>query len=152
VASNKKLHLDPSKGFIDPFLGGATHGSITDGLSNSLAVYEDVGRGEKYAETSGGYLDPITGTSRKSWRWAEPDSASGVSRKINNNNTPMGGPATCPWNVHDCGVNNEIFSWHNGGANILFMDGHVQFLRDTIPTTTLRALITRDGGDIPTDY
>ena len=151
VASNKKLHLDPSKGQIDVFYGGATVGSITDGTSNCLGVYEDVGRGEKYAETSGGYLDPITGTSRKAWRWAEPDSASGVSRKVNNNNNPMGGPSTCPWNVHDCGLNNEIFSFHPGGANVLYMDGHVAFLRDSLPTINLRAMITRDGGETLSD-
>jgi len=145
VASNKKLHLNAG---VDPFFGGVTVGAITDGTSNCLAIYEDVGRGEKYAEASGGYLDPITGTSRKSWRWAEPDSASGVSRRVNNNNSPMGGPATCPWNVHDCGLNNEIFSWHSGGANVLFMDGHVVFLRDSISTITLRGLITRDGGEV----
>ncbi len=148
VAPNKKLHLDPTKGTIDIFFGGSTVGSITDGTSNCMAVYEDVGRGEKFAEASGGYLDPITGTSRKAWRWAEPDSASGVSRKVNNNNNPFGGPPTCPWNVHDCGLNNEIFSFHPGGANVLFMDGHVSFLRDGVDIIVLRALITRDGGEV----
>ena len=113
-----------------------------------MGLYEDVGRSEQYVETSGGYLDPITGTLRKSWRWAEPDSASGVARKINNNPTPKGGPTTCPWTVHDCGVNNEIFSFHGGGANVVFMDGSVRFLRDSISTITVRAMVTRDGGEV----
>src|SRR5205085_914975 len=83
VAPNKKLHLDPSKGKVDPFFGGMNVAAIPDGSSNCMALYEDVGRTELIAEVSGGYLDPITGTSRKHWRWAEPDTASGVSRKIN---------------------------------------------------------------------
>jgi prepilin-type processing-associated H-X9-DG protein len=147
VGSNKKFHLDTTKGTIDPRQGGATVGSITDGTSNCLAVYEDVGRNEKMASTTGGYLDPITNTSRSFWRWAEPDTASGVSRRMNNNSYPIGGPSTCPWTTHDCGPNNEIFSFHPGGAHVVFMDGHVIFLRDTISTTTLRALISRDGGE-----
>lgn len=146
VAGNKKFQLDPTKGAIDPYFGGVSITSITDGTSNSLAIYEDVGRGEKYASVADGYLDPVTSTSRKSWRWAEPDSASGVSRKVNNNKDPMGGPTTCPWTTHDCGPNNEIFSFHTGGANVLFVDGHVVFLRETTPTTVIRSLITRDGG------
>jgi prepilin-type N-terminal cleavage/methylation domain-containing protein/prepilin-type processing-associated H-X9-DG protein len=147
VAANKKLHLDPTKGAIDVFYGGSPVANIVDGTSNSLAVYEDVGRGELIAETSGGYLDPITGTSRKHWRWAEPDGASGVSRKINNNSTPWLGPTTCPWTIHDCGPNNEIFSFHSGGANILFPDGHVAFVRENLSTIIVRALMTRNGGE-----
>ena len=152
VAANKKTHLDPAKGPIKPVWGGQRAGGITDGTARSLVIYEDVGRGEEYAETAGGYLDPVTGTSRKSWRWAEPDSASGVSRKVNNNPVPLGGPAGCPWTTHDCGANNEIFSFHAGGANVVFADGHVEFLRDDVDTVVLRGLITRDGGESKLDY
>ncbi len=148
VASNKKVHLDPTKGKIDPFYAGAKIAVITDGTSNTWAVYEDSGRCEKYWETSGGYLDPVTGTSRRHWRWAEPDTASGVSRKINNNKTPYGGGANCPWNVHDCGPNNESFSFHPGGVNVLFLDGSVRFLKETVATTVVRALVTRQGGEV----
>jgi prepilin-type processing-associated H-X9-DG protein len=116
-----------------------------------MMFYEDVGRNETWAASR--YYDPVTGTSRASWRWAEPDNASGVSKVINNNRTPFGGPATCLWSSHDCGPNNEIFSFHAGGANALFADGHVRFLRESIPARVVRALITRDGGtDEKDDY
>ena len=46
----------------------------------------------------------------------------------------------------DCGPNNEVFSFHSGGANCLFMDGHVMFLREEISPLVLRALVTRNGG------
>jgi prepilin-type processing-associated H-X9-DG protein len=161
VASNKKLQLDKTKfpgydsttsppklGKIDLYSGGATIAGMTDGTSNCLGFYEDSGRSEYYWEVSGGYLDPVTDTARRHWRWAEPDTASGVSRKINNNKSPMGGSTACPWNVHDCGLNNEIFSFHPGGANALFCDGSVRFLRESLNTIVLRALITRAGGEV----
>ena len=93
VAANKKVHLDPTKGTIDVYYGGPAVATVVDGTSNTWAIYEDSGRCEKYWETSGGYLDPVTNKSRSHWRWAEPDTASGVSRRINNNKTPWGGPA-----------------------------------------------------------
>ena len=134
----------------DPLEGAPTVGMIKDGLSNCLAFYEDVGRNESWAASR--YLDPVTMGSRASWRWAEPDNASGVSKAVNANKTPFGGPATCLWSNHDCGPNNEIFSFHTGGANVLFMDGHVVFLRETASPLVVRALVTRAGGGQETQF
>jgi prepilin-type N-terminal cleavage/methylation domain-containing protein/prepilin-type processing-associated H-X9-DG protein len=114
----------------DPYYGAPTQGSIK----------------------ASRYLDPVTGVSRAGWRWAEPDNASGVSATVNANRTPFGGPTTCPWTNHDCGPNNEIFSFHGGGAHVLFMDSHVTFLRDNISAATLRSLATRNGGAIEIPY
>jgi prepilin-type processing-associated H-X9-DG protein len=101
------------------------------------------------------------------WRWAEPDSGIGVSgdpnagngfgtptpgykglvngraQVINNNKYPFGGPANCTWiNVTGCGPNDEPFSFHTGGANVLFMDGHATFLDENIDAIFFRRLIT----------
>ncbi len=162
VSPSKTVHLDPAKGKIDPYLGGSTLGSITDGTSNSLLCYEDTGRsprmwenvGQNLAASSGGYLDPTTGEARCHWRWAEPDSASGVSKLINNNKNagyalgvqPAAGQ--CPWNAHDCGPNNEVFSFHSGGANVLLGDGSVRFLKESVAGPVLRALITKNEGEV----
>jgi prepilin-type N-terminal cleavage/methylation domain-containing protein/prepilin-type processing-associated H-X9-DG protein len=43
-------------------------------------------------------------------------------------------------------------SFHEGGVNALFMDGSVRFVRDTVPLATWRALGTRSGGEVVTDY
>lgn len=136
-------HIDATA-YPDPLFGAPTVGQIKDGTSNCLAFYEDVGRHQGWAASR--YLDPVTGGPRASWRWAEPDNASGVSKVINNNKTPFGGPPTCPWKNHDCGPNNEIFSFHSGGAHVLFMDGHVRFLREDLSPAVVRALVTRAGG------
>jgi prepilin-type N-terminal cleavage/methylation domain-containing protein/prepilin-type processing-associated H-X9-DG protein len=142
VITNTK-HIDATA-YPDPLYGAPTVGMIKDGLSNCFAIYEDVGRNETWAASR--YLDPVTMGSRSSWRWAEPDNASGISKTINANRTPFGGPASCLWSNHDCGPNNEIFSFHNGGANVLFMDGHVLFLREDMNPLAVRAMATRNGG------
>jgi prepilin-type N-terminal cleavage/methylation domain-containing protein/prepilin-type processing-associated H-X9-DG protein len=42
---------------------------------------------------------------------------------------------------------NEMWSDHPGGAQVLLCDGSVHFAADTISTTVLAPLCTRDGGD-----
>src|SRR5262249_29418981 len=59
---------------------GPQQGSITDGLSKTIFIIEDVGRVEGLGTPK--YLDPLgngTTDTRKAWRWAEPDTANGVS-------------------------------------------------------------------------
>jgi prepilin-type processing-associated H-X9-DG protein len=151
----RTIQLKPSSQLtnIDVFGGGATIGAITDGTSNSILVYEDAGRTEAMdpavvGAAANGYLDPVDNQGRRFWRWAEPDMASGASKGVNNNKTPTGGPSTCPWTNHDCGPNNEWFSFHSGGANAVMADGSVRFVRDTIDLRTAFALGTRDGGEV----
>ncbi len=138
--------------------GGSKLSDLVDGTSKCIAVAEDAGRNETMP---GAYYDNITGGPRAFWRWAEPDSGFGVSgnplattdklgtpsgivpQGINNNSTPFGGPAACPWQtVINCGPNDEIFGWHGPGANVVFVDGHVVFLQQNINPIVLRRLIT----------
>jgi prepilin-type processing-associated H-X9-DG protein len=141
---------------------GTTQTDIKDGLSQTIAIAEDVGR---YEAMPGAYADPTTGDQpRAFWRWAEPDSGYGVSgdpiattnslgtqtvagqraHVINNNKAPFGGSSTtCIWtNTTNCGPNDEVFSFHGTGANVLFMDGHVTFLDENIDAIVMRRLVT----------
>jgi prepilin-type processing-associated H-X9-DG protein len=43
---------------------------------------------------------------------------------------------------------NEPYSFHPAGANLLFADGHVQFTADTIDLATMAALCTRAAGEL----
>ncbi|MCG2683896.1 MAG: DUF1559 domain-containing protein [Planctomycetales bacterium] len=45
-------------------------------------------------------------------------------------------------------------SRHPGGANFALADGHVTFFNETINQQTLKALTTRNGGEVidGTDY
>jgi prepilin-type N-terminal cleavage/methylation domain-containing protein/prepilin-type processing-associated H-X9-DG protein len=156
VALSKSYQLKESSvigSSIDLFYGAAKITDCIDGTSSSILIYEDVGRSEKmYGEPPGGflpnsYLDPVDGAGRRHWRWAEPDNTSGCSKPLNNNNNPLGGPSTCPWTYHDCGPNNEWFSFHTTGAHAAFADGHVAFINQNISLRTVYSLGTRDGGE-----
>ena len=39
-------------------------------------------------------------------------------------------------------------SYHPGGVNALFLDGHVQFVKDTVAIAAWRAVATRGGGEV----
>ena len=45
---------------------------------------------------------------------------------------------------------NEPYSFHPGGGNFLFADGHVQFVRESVPLATFAALCTRAAGEVAT--
>ena len=146
--------------------GGRPIVAISDGTSNTIAVIEDVGKAHEsfspfmianyYAYPNSG--SPSPSGLRNNYRWAEPDNANGVSgphkstngnnqAKINNNANPKGGPSTCPWSKNNCGPNDEPFSFHTGGCQAVFGDGHVQFLRESITPQVLRGLCTATGGE-----
>ncbi len=46
---------------------------------------------------------------------------------------------------------NEPYSFHSGGANVVFADGHVQFVRDSVSVATFAALSTRAAGEVVSD-
>ena len=158
------LTATPSRKAIG--LEGPTQGDIVDGLSNTIFITEDVGRSETF--TTQKYAAPMADATnanfRAGWRWGEPDSGNGISgppgakfgdkglKIINNSATPLGGvagvttfsPATppCSWLTNNCGPNDEAFSFHNSGCNVLFGDGSVKFIRDDIDLLTFRRLCT----------
>jgi prepilin-type N-terminal cleavage/methylation domain-containing protein/prepilin-type processing-associated H-X9-DG protein len=109
-----------------------------------------------------------SGHTRGVYRWADPDACgSGISGPpnkdasgsepssntspfshwVNNNASPMGGPADCPWTLNNSGLNDEPFSFHPGGCNAVFADGSVHYLQEKIDPKVMRALVTRAEGD-----
>jgi prepilin-type N-terminal cleavage/methylation domain-containing protein/prepilin-type processing-associated H-X9-DG protein len=178
VEASKNIQLYNGPGAtagIDAQYGSPTIGEIVDGTSNTAMFYEMAGENEKGmkwdpvahpAQVAKGYIDPIgdvatpNGTpgaagpvASAHWRWANPDSASGLSKKLNNNKGATYDTADpngdgCLWNTHDCGPNSEAFSFHGSGVHMVFADGHVSYVRDSLTLPILRAITTRDQGKV----
>jgi prepilin-type N-terminal cleavage/methylation domain-containing protein/prepilin-type processing-associated H-X9-DG protein len=151
---------------------GTTVIGCSDGASNTLLCIEDAGRAHPSAGLYGSLStrpspisDGIPGVgltnARRMYAWADPDSgANGLSgpsnaispasrlAKINNYANPVGGPAECRWSQNNCGPNDEPFSFHTGGCNALMGDGSVRFLRDSIPSLTLKWLAAAGDGQV----
>jgi prepilin-type processing-associated H-X9-DG protein len=129
-------------------------GDFADGTSNTILFYEATGQNDKMGPpASNAYYDPIEAAYSKQWRWANPDFSSGMSKKLNNNKsatytTPDPNGDGCTLTVHDCGPNSEAFSWHGNGVHVVFADGHVAYVRESLPMPILRALGTRAEGRV----
>ena len=54
-------------------------------------------------------------------------------------------PGTCAIN---CSNDNEVYSFHTGGATILMADGSVRFVAKSIPIDQLVALASRNGQEV----
>ena len=163
--------------FVPKVSGQNSLNGVTDGLSNTICVIEDVGRGFN-GNVPGKYSDPTAAANfTQIARWAEPDQANGVSgppvmgaadgggcyasnggtgkaacngRKfVNNNATPIGGPDNCKWSLNNCGMNDEPFSFHTGLALAVFGDGHVQPVRDSVDGITIARLSAGTDGNVP---
>ena len=148
--------------------------SVTDGLTNTVAVIECAGKPAgllgKYAFifTIGNCpgIDPGVMPSGKFTapnRWADGDASSGINGQatnvaganlqyINGNKTPFGGPPNCPWTTLNCGPNMEPFSFHVGGVHALMGDGSVRFLSENLNWLTLRNLVARADGGVFGDF
>jgi prepilin-type N-terminal cleavage/methylation domain-containing protein/prepilin-type processing-associated H-X9-DG protein len=112
---------------------------IRDGTSNTIMVGEDAGRPGAYA--SGGALaNPALGIPMKEGGWADP----GAPFSIDGSNPDGTVPGGCSIN---CSNNSEMYSFHDGGANVCFADGSVRWLSSSVDLCTLAAISTRAGGE-----
>ncbi|SIO66236.1 prepilin-type N-terminal cleavage/methylation domain-containing protein/prepilin-type processing-associated H-X9-DG domain-containing protein [Singulisphaera sp. GP187] len=137
----------------DPLIAGKIRiASILDGTSNTLIVSESGskpigynGKRQMYkSEVNGllvdGIIEPVTSGGGA---WADQFTYSVIAGAQGRQNGIRGG--TCMIN---CTSNNEIYSFHPGGANALFADGSVHFLKDSLSVPIVAALVTRAGGEL----
>jgi prepilin-type N-terminal cleavage/methylation domain-containing protein len=120
--------------------------SITDGTSNTIMVSEDAGRPDLYLNGRAiavgtvipGYQggNPVTQSNEGSGAgWADYNSefyTDGDGSKDHTN-----------WSS-----NNEIYSFHPGGANHVFADGSVHFVKRATAPSIFVALISPNGGEV----
>lgn len=112
---------------------------ITDGTSNTLVIAEDGGRPSLFRVgrfVSGGHA--VSGAG-----WADRDNEY-ITHGFNATGTTNPGPCAV-----NCTNSNEIYGFHDGGANVLFADGSVHFLSTDVSMRSVGALITRGGAERP---
>ncbi len=127
------------RGFADYRDGQtASMASVTDGTSNTICVGESL---------------PLEDSNNEMWGFT--GTASGVTIPINwKTNKPGttctdGGPfGSVDWNCRTSYAARGFKSRHPGGANFLFADGSVKFLKNSINRYTYAALGSRNGGEV----
>ena len=130
--------------------GASRMASLTDGSSNTMMIAEDCARPVGYNgkrmmySNSGGPVDGVlNGAPGGGGAWADCYTYSHLNGAQGRDNGKRGG--TCMVN---CTSDNEIFGFHAGGANALFADGSVHFLKDSASVQVIAALVTRSCGEI----
>jgi prepilin-type N-terminal cleavage/methylation domain-containing protein/prepilin-type processing-associated H-X9-DG protein len=116
--------------------------SIRDGTSNTFLLVEDAGRNQHWVM---GQLSPKTALGPESGAWANYalNACFDYIHGWNTATNSLGGPC-----VVNCQNGGDIYSFHTGGANVLFADGSVHFLTASTPMPVVVELTTRQGGEV----
>ena len=139
---------NPTTGLVNTPIAHVRIASITDGTSNTVMIAEGAGRpvGYNHSRTIynqngpvDGVINPVNGGGGA---WADPFSYAHLDGSSANG---IRGNGIC---LINCTSNNEIYSFHPGGANMLFADGSVHFFKETMDPRVVVYMITRSGGEI----
>jgi prepilin-type N-terminal cleavage/methylation domain-containing protein/prepilin-type processing-associated H-X9-DG protein len=110
---------------------------ITDGTANTILIAEDAGRDTRWQ--AGHRVEDIPSFGGP---WASVLNPISLWGSSEDGATPFG----------PCAINctnwQAAYSFHPGGANILFADGSVHFLKSSIDIRVFARLATRGGGEI----
>jgi type II secretory pathway pseudopilin PulG len=108
---------------------------IVDGTSHTILIGEDVNRPELWQEGSlvaGKYLSGAAWASRN---------LLGIRNPKPDGTIPFGSCAV------NCTNDREVYSFHPGGAFVVFADGSAHFLSENIDIGVFVRLVTRAGGE-----
>ncbi len=131
---------------------GNTIASITDGTSNTVMVGESCGRPVGYnhfrqvfRDSNGisvdGIINPAHGGGGA---WADPYTYAHLAGSSPNGLRGVSN-GTC---LVNCTSDNELYSFHPGGVNLLFADGSVHFIKESINPKVVVYLICRADGSV----
>ncbi len=110
---------------------------IIDGASNTILLTEDAGRPRAWLAGRSGDDQAVLGCG-----WCGYNNPLIIQGSTRDGQTL---PGPCAIN---CTNNGEVYSFHSRGANAVFADGSVRFLRDDMTIKVLAGLITRAGGEV----
>jgi prepilin-type processing-associated H-X9-DG protein len=109
---------------------------ITDGTSTTILVAECAGRPTLWQAGK-----PVANKWLNGGPWASRGLMFG--RGSTQDGTAFFGPCAI-----NCTNDREVYSFHPGGANAVFADGSVHFLKATIDIRAFARLVTRAGGEV----
>ncbi len=120
---------------------------IQDGCQRSILVVECAARPRIYLR--GGVQTDFETDQGQGWI----DSEGGFSLDGANaaGTVQGGGPLATPVAMNATN-DNEPYAFHAGGSNVLFADGHVEFVKETIDLAVFAALCTRRAREISLDW
>lgn len=111
---------------------------LMDGASSTILLAEVAGRPRRWlAGQSGQDPQALDGGA-----WNHFKGGIILQGKTADGTTKLG---TCSMN---CTNNSEVYSFHTSGAQAVFADGSVHFLRESINIRVLARLMTRAGGEV----
>jgi prepilin-type N-terminal cleavage/methylation domain-containing protein/prepilin-type processing-associated H-X9-DG protein len=124
---------------------------IRDGVSRTVVAVEVAGRpthwitsGQGPPNSSPPGKDTVVNGRVRGGSWADQQNDIGIfGFTIDGLNAP--GPCFI-----NCTNNNEIYTFHRGGANFLFADGAVRFLLKSTDGRIVAAMVTKAAGDVVT--
>ncbi len=140
---------NPTTGLVNTPIAHVRIASITDGTSNTVMVAEGAGRPVGYNHSHSiytqngspvdGVINPVNGGGGA---WADPFTYAHLDGASSDG---IRGNGIC---LINCTSNNEIYSFHPGGANMLFADGSVHFFKESMDPRVVVYMISRAGGEI----
>jgi len=136
---------------------GVTMVGIIDGTSNTIAVGEALS--DRFAIPDMGLTreNNASGFGRKD-HWAiggddqDTTGQGDLSEHLFSTAVPINTPRQAAGSAAFAAYELSAGSNHSGGANMLFADGSVRFMRDSISAQTFSALGTRNGGEVVGDF
>jgi prepilin-type N-terminal cleavage/methylation domain-containing protein len=131
-------------------LVGVRIAEVTDGTSHTVFAVEDAGRpvhwlrgkrGPASTTVGCGNVD-VTGGRVSGAAWADPAGGLPVHTFAA---TGLTCPGPCAIN---CTNNNEPYSFHSPGINVVFADGGTRFIQQNIKLDVFFAMMTKAGGEV----
>ncbi len=116
-------------------------GALTDGASNTTLYSERCGKAKQYYAS---YIPDASVAIQTGAIWADADNRITVTGTSPDGKSAIG-TGNCVINCNN--QQGDIFSFHIGGANVAFADGHVKFMGNGIDIGVLASLVTRGGGE-----
>jgi prepilin-type processing-associated H-X9-DG protein len=145
---------DPTNGFF-PKNAQISFKDVTDGLSNTVAVFESGGRPFVYRKNTLVDTNPISHSlNGGGWCRAASDilfAGSNATGSLvpgvffNRTNGDDTGGHSYPDAIYGTEGTSQPFGFHAGGQNVLFGDGSVKFVSDQVDFGVISAAVTRNG-------